>query len=267
MVLLKKTEKSIKDYTKLFIVKMIKIDLDQLGHDLKFELDDSVIAAFVTGSYVNGYFRDDSDIDVVAISKLGSKPIQNLDRMVSLHYLPESFFNYFGNSEFYSVLRNVPLHNSEYVMRLSTKTKKEMVIKESKRLQRMHQRKGNKNPIFTSWDIISRYFTRRWGIIEPSRLTPLNRLLTSNKSRKILEGEYSPIFDELERSRFLIRSDEGYLISPDSVLNNDYHEGRNPLNEFAWLFRESKGGLLYFMNRSQIARNIRTIYYPKPKND
>lgn len=242
---------------------MISIDLNQVGCNKKLSLGDSVIASFITGSFVNGYFRDDSDIDVVAVYKEGKESIEDLDERLSLHTLNEPSLKYFERAKFYSVLRNVPLYNSGYVTDLSSRTKKEMVKEESKRLIKLHKKQDRNQVVFTPWEIISRHFTRRWGIVEPSRLIPLERMLNSSKSRGILEQEYTLIFEELSKSGFLIKVDEGYSISKNAVLNEDRHQILSPMRRFGWAFRESRAGLLYLASSPEIIRNVRSYYFPK----
>ena len=243
---------------------MIKINLDDLGVKKALTLDDSVIASFVTGSFVNGYFRNDSDIDIVAVSSKQSKPLESLDEKISLHYLHESTLSYFQRARFYSVLRNVPLLNSGYVHNLSIRTKREMIMTESKKLQKLHEKNFNKGQVnFSSWDIISRYFTRQWGVIEPWRLKTLKRMLDSSQSREILEGEYQDIFDSLLKEGFLIREGGNYSISEKAILNEDMHETSSPIGQFRWLFRESHGGLLYLANAPEIVRNVKKVYFPR----
>jgi len=243
---------------------MVKIDLNPLGYEKVFDLDESVFASFVTGSFVNGYFREDSDIDVVAVSTERSRPIKNLNDRVSLHTLNRASIEYFEKAKFYCVLGNVPLHNPEYVQDLSSSVKREMVMRESKKLQKLHKKQGNDNQItFTPWDIISRYFINQWGIIEPWRLKPLRRMMASEESKEILQREYLEVFEGLSETGFLTEKDGGYSISESAVLNEDRHEVSSSLGKFGWSFRESRGGLLYLVNAPEIARNIKTIYSQK----
>lgn len=242
----------------------MKIDLSPLGFSECFDLDESAIASFVTGSSVNGYFRNDSDIDVVAVYRDRKESIEKLNGRLSLHTLNASFLEYYERAMFYSALRNIPLHNSNYVAELSFRTKREMIMRESKRLQKIHKKQGNKNQaLFTPWKIISRYFTRQWGIVEPARLKPLNRILASQESRKILEEEYTPIFDNLEESGFLNRSEDRYSICERAVLNEDRHKIFGNLSNFLWLYKESHGGLSYLAHAPEIIKNVREIYRPK----
>lgn len=222
--------------------------------------DNSIIASFITGSFVNGYFKEDSDIDIVLVSE-ESKPIQNLKEKVSIHYIDGKHLNYFEKAKFYCILRNIPLYNQEYVEDLSLRMKKKMVIMESKRLQKLNKKESKNNQIvFTPWDIISKYFIRQWGIIEPWRIKPLNRLLNSSQSKEILEGEYNSIFEGLVNDNFLTKENKGYAISKNVVLNEDENRISSPIEELRWFFNKSYGGLLYLTNMPEILKNIKTIY-------
>lgn len=232
---------------------MAEISLSPLGCNGKLSLDDSVIAVFATGSFVNGYSREDSDIDIVAVSTQETRPIQDMDNKVSLHYLHESILNYYEKAKYYCVLRNVALMNPEYVSNLSAKTKKEMVIREAKKMKKRGKAEFNAN------ELLKRYFTREWGIIEPWRMKPMKRIRNSEESWQILEQEYKPVFEELVNRRFLVEREGKYSISPTAVLNDDSQQISSAWGKFSYIFRKSYGGVLYLRHLGDICRNIREI--------
>ncbi|GEM_PF-3832408 len=236
---------------------MVEINLNSIGHDEKITLDDSVMAVFVTGSSVNGYFCDDSDIDVVAVFDSETKPVENLGTKVSVHHISKGLLDYYEKAKYYCVLHTVPLINSEYVGKVSFITKRETIMREAKKLQRLHKKRGhNGNVTFEPIELLFRYFTREWGIIEPWRMKPLKRITASAKSREILAKSYTLIFNQLVEDGFLMKDRERYFISPTAVLNNDGHQISGGLGKFSYHFRESCGGLVYLRNAADIIRNI-----------
>ena len=239
---------------------MVEIDLNPIRHDERFTLDDSVMAVFVTGSSVNGYFRDDSDIDVVAVSDSETKPVENLGMRVSIHQISKGLLDYYEKARYYCVLHNVPLINPNYVGKVSLKTKRETVMREAKKLQKLHKKKDNNgNVTFEPIELLFRYFTREWGIIEPWRMKPLRRITSSKESREILEATYSSVFEELVTESFLVRNGDRYSISPTAVLNDDAQQVTSNLGKCSSHFRQSSGGLVYLQNAVSICRNIRAV--------
>lgn len=237
---------------------MVEVNLNSIGYKEKLTLDDSVIAAFVTGSSVNGYFQDDSDIDVVAVSDSETKPVENLGAKLSIHHIHRNLLDYYDKAKHYCALRNIPLMNSEYVSEVSSKTKRELIIREAKKLQRLYEKKGNNGKVaFEPIDLLFRHFTREWGIINPCRMKPLRRITASEESHEILKKEYNPLFDQLANDGFLMQNGVGYSISPTAVLNNDAHQISSSFGKFYYYFRESQGGLVYLRNAVSICRNIR----------
>lgn len=245
---------------------MVEINLSLIGrNDQRFTLEDSVTAVFITGSSVNGYSRDDSDIDVVVVSDFEIKPIENRDPKISFHYLETSRLDYYDTTKYYCVLHNVPLLNPEYVKEVSTKTKKEMIMGEAKRIQALHRRRGlTGRAAFAPIDLLFRYLTREWGVLEPWRMKPLRRITSSEESRHILERVYTPIFDELVENSFLVKKNDGrtYSISSTAVLNDDLQKISSSFGQLSYYFRESRGGFEYFKNVFEISRNIRSINSP-----
>jgi len=240
---------------------MVKIDLNFLGYNEKFTLDDSITAAFIAGSSVNGYFCDTSDIDVVAvIINSETEKVVDLGERLSIHHVNEGNLDYFDKAKRYCSLRNIPLINSKYVSKVSTKTKRELVIREAKNLQRLSNKKGDcGRVVFKPIDLLSRYFTREWGVVEPWRMNHLKRITSSEESRTILENEYYPIFDCLVESKFLILEKGKYSISPTAVLNDDAHQTSSSFGLFNYHFRNSFGGLSYLKNIINIYRNIKEV--------
>lgn len=239
---------------------MVEIDLNSVGHDKRFTLDDSVMAVFVTGSYVNGYFHEDSDIDVVVVSDSDTKPIENVGSKVSVHHIGRTLLEYYEKARHYCVLHNVSLINPEYVSEVSLRTKRETVMREAKKLQKLHERKGLNGKIaFEPIDLLFRYFTREWGVIEPWRMKPLRRIMASEESPEILEDAYSPVFKKLITDGFLVQDGDRYSISPTAVLNDDAHQVSSCLGKFLYHFRESRGGIVYLQNAVSICKNIKAL--------
>ena len=92
------------------------------------------------------------------------------------------------------------------------------------------------------------------------------RMMSSEKSKEILSEEYEKIFRSLVKNGFLEVENERYSISKTAVLNEDSQELSSPLGKFSWAFKESRGGLLYLINAPEIARNIKTVYFPTSGN-
>lgn len=239
----------------------MNITLSPIGLHSSLSLDDTVTAVFATGSFVNGYDRSDSDIDLVIVSDLQEINVDYADSRTSIHHLSTSALRYLVIGEYYCALRNVPLHNSEYVAAISKEIKRELVKREMKEIQKIHSHNGI-NAMVTPSDLILRYFTKRWGVIEPWRMKPLERMTSSVEARAILRAEYEPIFHELEESGFLMRSEEGYLLSPTAVLNDDHQEVSSFLQKVLSVMINSRCGGLYIRALPKIIRNARDVYFP-----
>ncbi len=235
---------------------MVYLNLQCIGHKGKINLDDSVKAAFVTGSFVNGYFRDDSDIDIVIVSDIPTE-IRTDDPKISFHYLSSTILDHFEIARYYCILRNVPLLNEEYVSNVSSRTKREMVMKEAKKLQKGTPR--DEPVMFEPMDIVFRHLTWHWGVLEVSRIKPLQRIRSSPLSHRLLEEEYLPIFEDLLEKRFLGKEGEKYYLSPSAVINDDKASISRPLSKLAFYVKESRGGWLYLKNLTEIYRNIQRL--------
>lgn len=196
---------------------------------------------YLYGSYVNGYYEKDSDIDLVALSeeKALDKPV-NYRPNISVHYITSSTMNFFETGRAYAHLRMVPIHNSKKCKDISSSIKSELVRRELIRFKR----KGV--PSFEANDLINN-FLLGYALERPWRIKPIKRILASEEAQKILREEYEEVFPYLEERGMIIRQEEKYKIN-DKFL---FDEGLGPAKVdegFRFKFKHSYCGWHYLTN-------------------
>ena len=214
--------------------------------------DDRVEAAFLYGSYVNGYYREDSDIDVITISsQLARYEPLELDPNISLHYVhPMNFIRTYTSIP-YAHLRVIPIKNKKRCMEISDAVKKEII-----RRQIIKCKKNNISIIGTLDPIIN--FLLECAIIRPWRMKPIKRIFASGEAKKILRLAYRKIFDILEKERILTQ------IHPDVYqINNNFvfDDNIKDLKFDNWIkkIRESYFGWYYlstFSSREEFKQRL-----------
>jgi len=171
----------------------------------------SVDAIYLYGSYVNGYYQEDSDIDVVAVFKnQPEKRGVNYPPNISVHNVPARGLSFFETGRSYAHLRMVPLYNKEECEQISDEIKLELVRRELIRFKR----KGVPN--LNTLDPINN-FLLGYGIERPWRIKPIKRIFASEEAQKILRGEYERIFRLIEEKGMIEK-----LETDNYGVNEDY---------------------------------------------
>lgn len=209
-------------------------------------LECKVDAAFITGSYVNGYYREDSDIDIVVVTD--DYPLKSLPPMgnISLHIVSSNLLSLFSVGRYYLTLSVLPIKNEDSVKDISDTIKMEVVRRQAKKLQK-------KNISFSPEDFAISHLKWRWCIEEPWRYKPLQRMLSSDTSHKILHAAYLPICQNYAQNGLLEEADGKYIISDTARFNNDSLEW-GFLSKAAWTLRQSKCGYYYLRYLPQIIK-------------
>jgi len=199
---------------------------------------------YLYGSYVNGYYKDYSDIDVVVVSNTtdtirSDKPI-SFPPNISIHYVQSEAFHFFDTGKFYAHLRMLPIYNEEECNNISKRIKSEIVRRELIRFKRKGiVELGVLDPL--------KNFLLEEGIKRPWRIKPIKRMFRSEQSEKILSEEYKKIFRLLEQKGMVNCIGEKYKINPDFI----FDEGVSKLKVkggLAFKFVNSYGGLHYLIN-------------------
>ncbi len=213
--------------------------------------ENSVDALYLYGSYVNGYYIRDSDIDLVASTSTNSrkKPI-TMPPNISVHLVDPSSLQKFEIGHPYIHLKMFPVYNQEKCVEISDKMKSELVRRELVKLRKA----GVKE--FDALGIINNYLLN-CGIQRPWRIKPIKRIFESQESQRILKEEYQRILDLLEQKGMVEIKDGKFIISPDYVFNEEFE---NPGDDFLFKFINSYGGWHYL-------RNVRSIIDFKRERD
>ena len=93
----------------------------------KFQIEEM----YIYGSYVNGYYKKDSDIDLVALTNTSARkrPL-DIPPNISVHLIHPLTMRFFETGIAYAHLRMVPLNNEEKCREISDKLKSELVRRE-----------------------------------------------------------------------------------------------------------------------------------------
>ena len=205
--------------------------------------DDSIDFSFITGSYVNGYYCADSDIDIVAASSLKAQtnPLA-ISPNISLHLVQPSLFSVYEAGIPYMHLRIVPIKGEGISMQISDTLKSELVRRQLLKFKQKEIRQ------FEVLDPIINYLYE-YGIDRPWRIKPIRRIMKSEESRKILETEYKRIFDLFEDKGVIMRKGTRYSINQDFVFFENFPR---ETDSFKFKMKNSKFGLDYLTNLAGI---------------
>ncbi|MEK6847891.1 MAG: nucleotidyltransferase domain-containing protein [Nanoarchaeota archaeon] len=200
-----------------------------------------VNALYLYGSYVNGYYRKDSDIDVVV--SLSSTPVgkpQNFPPNISIHYIQPQALHLFETGRAYAHLRMIPIYNEEECNNISNEIKSELVRRELIRFKRNGVSDiGVLDPI--------RNFLLGYGIERPWRIKPIRRILSSKEAQQTLGEEYQKIFGLLMNRGMVEGNGERYRINPSFVFDEGVSGAK--VNEgFRFKFTNSYAGWHYLIN-------------------
>lgn len=200
-----------------------------------------VTALYLYGSYVNGYYKEDSDIDVVVASSTlhKSKP-ESFPPNISIHYVQPLALHFFETGRAYAHLRMVPVYNKEECNNISNNIKSELVRRELIRFKRKS---------IMNIDVLDplKNFLLGCGVERPWRIKPIRRIFGSREAQQILSEEYKKVFELLVNRGMVERNGERYRINP----NFTFDEGSSgaKVNEgLAFKLANSYGGWHYLIN-------------------
>lgn len=206
--------------------------------------DDSIEALYIHGSYVNGYYRDDSDIDLVALTSKNpkDKPLE-MPPNISVHLVHPLILELFEVGHPYSHLRMVPVHNENKCAEISDRMKSELVRRELVRFRNAGIGE------FDTLDPLNNYLLG-YGVQRPWRIKPIKRIFESEEANQILGMEYGRILGQLERKGMVERTKGKLRINPDYVFDEDFTQ---PKDSFLFKARNSCGGWHYLRNAVSMA--------------
>ena len=168
-------------------------------------------ALYIYGSFVNGYYHADSDIDVVALTYDDSRPRpMEMQPNISVHMIHPITFRFFEAGYPYAHLRMVPVHNKPACVEISDRIKSELVRRELIRFRKAG---------IEEFDVFDPFnnFLLTYGVQRPWRIKPIKRLIDSTESRKILKEEYLRVLHLLEQKEIVRQAGDRFIINPDHV--------------------------------------------------
>lgn len=213
--------------------KFLSKSIDKLLEDISIE------ALYIYGSYVNGYYRKDSDIDVVALTQQNpkNKPLE-MPPNISVHLIHPFTLSLYELGHPYAHLRMMPIHNKEKCMEISDKLKSELVRRQLIRFKKAGIKEFNVLEPFNSYLL-------NYGIQRPWRIKPIKRIFESNESQKILEKEYERIFKLLEQKGMVEKNNGKYKINPDFIFDEEFEQEKDG---FLFKVKNSYFGWYYLRN-------------------
>ena len=185
--------------------------------------DNFVEALYLYGSYVNGYYRKDSDIDIVGLTPTNpkDKPI-SMPPNISVHLIHPFTLQLFEIGHPYTHLRMVPVYNKEKCREISNRMKSELVRRELIRFRKVGIEE------FNILDPLNNYLLG-YGIQRPWRIKPIKRIFASDNSQKILGKEYRRVLSFLEQKGMVEQKEERFTINPDYVFDTEVEQPKDSL--------------------------------------
>lgn len=201
--------------------------------------DSSVEALYLYGSYVNGYYRKDSDIDIVALTPNNpkDKPISMLPN-ISVHLIHPFTLQLFETGHPYTHLKMVPVYNEEKCMEISDRMKSELVRRELVRFRRAGVEE------FNVLDPLNNYLLG-YGVQRPWRIKPIKRIFASSDAKEILSDEYQRVLKLLEQRKMVEDKDGHYKLNQDFIFDT---EVERPEDSLLFKLRNSGYGWHYLRN-------------------
>ena len=201
--------------------------------------DNSIEALYIYGSYVNGYYRKDSDIDLVGLTSQNprSKPFE-MPPNISVHLIHPFTLQLFELGHPYTHLKMVPVHNEERCKEISDRMKSELVRRELVRFK-----KAGVEDIEVL-DPLKNYLLG-YGVQRPWRIKPIKRIFTSDESQKILREEYGRILTLLEKRGMVEQRNDKFTINPNYVFDEEFEQ---PKDSFVFKAKNSYCGWHYLRN-------------------
>lgn len=205
--------------------------------------DGSIEALYIYGSYVNGYYRDDSDIDLVALTSQNSrqKPIE-LHPNISVHLIHPLTLELFEVGHPYSHLRMVPVYNEDKCVEISDRMKSELVRRELVKFRKAGIEE------FDALDPLHNYLFG-YGVQRPWRIKPIKRIFESKEANQILRMEYGRVLGQLERKGMVEKIKGKLNINPNYIFDEEFIQ---PKDSFLFKARNSYGGWHYLRNAISI---------------
>lgn len=185
--------------------------------------DNSIEALYLYGSYVNGYYREDSDIDVVALTAQNPKDKAiNMPPNISVHLIHPFNLQSFEVGHSYVHLRMVPVYNEEKCREISDRMKSELVRRELIKFRKAGIEE------FDVLDPLNNYLLG-YGVQRPWRIKPIKRIFASADSQRILGKEYRRILSLLEQKRMVEQRNGGFMINLDYIFDMEIEQPKDSL--------------------------------------
>ncbi len=203
--------------------------------------DDSIEAVYIYGSYVNGYYREDSDIDVVALTSQSSKnKPTKMPPNISAHMIHPSTFQTFKMGCPYTHLRMVPVYNTDRVREISDRIKSELVRRELIRFRQAG---------VEEFDVLEplKNYLLGYAVKRPWRMKPIKRIFASSESRRILSEEYGRVLNLLEQRGMVGQRGDKFRINPYFVFDEEVEKCKD---DFLFKVKNSYCGWHYLRNVS-----------------
>jgi len=177
--------------------------------------DKSVEAMYIYGSYVNGYYRKDSDIDLVGLTSQNprSKPL-NMPPNISVHLIHPFTLQSFELGHPYTHLKMIPVFNEERCIEISDRMKSELVRRELVRFRKAGIEE------FNVLDPLNN-FLLGYAVQRPWRMKPIKRIFASEESQKILNEEYGRILTLLEQKGMVEQRNDKFTINQNYVFDTE----------------------------------------------
>ena len=201
--------------------------------------ENSVEALYIYGSYVNGYYRGDSDIDLVALTSQDSKdkPIE-MPPNISVHLIHPLTLQLFEVGHPYTHLRMVPVHNEEKCVEISDRMKSELVRRELVRFRKSGIEE------FGVLDPLNNYLLG-YGAQRPWRIKPIKRIFESREAQGILREEYQGVLNLLEQRGMVEKRNGKYTTNPNYFFDEEFGQLKE---SFLFKARHSYCGWHYLRN-------------------
>jgi len=177
--------------------------------------ENPVEALYIYGSYVNGYYKEDSDIDIVALTPNGRKKPINMPPNISVHLIHPFTLQLFEIGHPYAHLRMIPVYNEEKCMEISDRMKSELVRRELIRFRRAGVEE------FDVLDPLNNYLLG-YSVQRPWRIKPIKRIFASEEAHKILGKEYQRVLGLLKQKGMVEQRNRRYGINPNFVFDEEF---------------------------------------------
>jgi predicted nucleotidyltransferase len=201
--------------------------------------DKSIEALYIYGSYVNGYYRKNSDIDIVALTSTNfCSKHTSMPPNISIHLIHPLDLQFYKSGFMFTYLKMLPVHNKEKCIEISNKMKSELVRRELVRFR--------KNGIeeFDVLDPINN-FLLGYASLRPWRMRQIKRIFESDEAQGILKEEYGKILGILEQKSMVEKRNGKFALNPSYVFDEEIKKLRDG---FLYKLKNSYCGWHYLRN-------------------